>query len=116
MVQKLISNFMNIVTGKYFCFNGRAGRAEFWLWILAIFIVSAVLGIVPKIGSILSGVWTLVVLLPTLGVTARRLHDRNKSGWLILISFIPLIGGLILLLMCVPEGDKNENKFGPAAN
>ena len=116
MPQKLIGNFINIVTKKYFCFNGRAGRMEFWLWILASFIISAVLGAVPKIGSILSLIWTLAVLLPTLGVTARRLHDRNKSGWMILISLIPLIGGLILLIMCIPEGDKNENKFGSAIN
>ena len=86
MPQKLIGNFINIVTKKYFCFNGRAGRAEFWLFFLA------------------------------LGVTARRLHDRNKSGWMILVSLIPLIGTLILLIMCIPEGDKGENKFGPTIN
>ena len=56
------------------------------------------------------------MLLPTLGVTARRLHDRNKSGWMILVSLIPLIGTLILLIMCIPEGDKGENKFGPTIN
>ena len=75
MPQKLIGNFINIVTRKYFCFNGRAGRAEFWLWILATCIVSTVLGFIPKIGTILSFIWTLAVLLPSLGVTARRLHD-----------------------------------------
>ena len=110
MPQKVISNFINILTGKYFCFTGRAGRAEFWLWILVMFIVSTVLGFVPKIGSILS------LLLPSLGVTARRLHDRNKSGWTILITLIPFIGALILLIMCIPEGDKDENKFGSAIN
>ena len=116
MPQRLISNFLNIVTGKYFCFEGRAGRAEFWLWLLAISIVSTVLGFIPKIGSILSFIWTLAVLLPSLGVTARRLHDRNKSGWMILVSLIPLIGSLILLIMCIPEGDKTENKFGSPIN
>ena len=127
MPQKLIGNFINIVTRKYFCFNGRAGRAEFWLWILATCIVSTVLGFIPKIGTILSFIWTLAVLLPSLGVTARRLHDRNKSGWTILITLIPFIwtilitlipfiGALILLIMCIPEGDKDENKFGSAIN
>ena len=95
---------------------GRAGQAEFWLWILVMFIVSTVLGFVPKIGSILSLIWTLAMLLPSLGVTARRLHDRNKSGWTILITLIPFIGALILLIMCIPEGDKDENKFGSAIN
>ena len=107
MPQKVISNFINILTRKYFCFTGRAGRTEFWLWILVMFIVSTVLGFVPKIGS---------MLLPSLGVTARRLHDRNKSGWTILITLIPFIGALILLIMCIPEGDKDENKFGSAIN
>lgn len=116
MPQKVISNFTNILTRKYFCFTGRAGRTEFWLWILVMFIVSTVLGFVPKIGSILSLIWTLAMLLPSLGVTARRLHDRNKSGWTILITLIPFIGALILLIMCIPEGDKDENKFGSAIN
>ena len=49
-----------------------------------------------------------------MGVTVRRLHDRNKSGWMILIGLIPVIGIVILLIMCVPEGDKNDNGFGPA--
>ena len=70
------------------------------------------LGFVPKIGGILGLVWALGMLLPTLGVTARRLHDRNKSGWMILVSLIPLIGTLILLIMCIPEGDKEQNRFG----
>ena len=56
------------------------------------------------------------MLLPSLGVTARRLHDRNKSGWMILISLIPFIGSLILLIMCLPEGDKSDNKFGSSIN
>ncbi|NMD89243.1 DUF805 domain-containing protein [Victivallis vadensis] len=116
MPQKVISNFINIVTGKYFCFNGRAGRAEFWLWILVMFLVSAVLGFIPKIGAILGLIWTLAMLLPSLGVTARRLHDRNKSGWMILVCLIPFIGTLILLLMCLPEGDRNDNRFGSPAN
>ena len=106
MPQKVISNFINILTRKYFCFTGRAGRTEFWLWILVMFIVSTVLGFVPKIGSILSLIWTLAMLL----------HDRNKSGWTILITLIPFIGALILLIMCIPEGDKDENKFGSAIN
>ena len=112
MPQKLIGNFINTVTKKYFCFNGRAGRAEFWLFFLAVFIVNTILGFVPKIGGILGLVWALGMLLPTLGVTARRLHDRNKSGWMILVSLIPLIGTLILLIMCIPEGDKEQNRFG----
>ena len=101
MVQKLIGNFLYILTRKYLCLSGRAGQAEFWLWILALFIISTVLGFIPKIGSLLSGIWMLVAILPSWGVTVRRLHDRNKSGWMILIGLIPVIGIVILLIMCV---------------
>lgn len=94
MHRKLIDNFINIVTRKYFRFDGRAGRTEFWLFFLAVFIVNIVLGFIPKAGGILGLVWTLGVLLPTLGVTARRLHDIGKSGWIQLVGLIPLIGGL----------------------
>ena len=114
MPKKLIENFVNIVTKKYCCFNGRAGRAEFWQFVLVNTVVGMILGILPKIGGILEIVWCLATLLPALGVTARRLHDRNKSGWLILVAIIPVIGALLLLFFCLPEGDKAENTFGPA--
>lgn len=114
MIQKLIGNFLYILTRKYLCLSGRAGQAEFWLWILALFIISTLLGFIPKIGSLLSGIWMLAAILPSWGVTVRRLHDRNKSGWMILLGLIPVIGIVILLIMCVPEGEKTDNGFGPA--
>ena len=54
------------------------------------------------------------LLLPTLSVTARRLHDRGKSGWLQLLSLIPIIGGIIVLVLCIPEGDAEGNQYGEA--
>lgn len=114
MVKNIIDNFKNIVTKKYYCFEGRAGRKEFWFFILVSAVVSSVLGAIPKAGPILSLIWTLGLLLPTLGVFARRLHDRGKSGWMILVSVIPLVGAIILLIMCIPEGDKEANAFGEA--
>ena len=80
--QQLIENFKTIITKKYFCFNGRASRQEFWMWVLATFVIAFVLGLIPKAGGILAGLWNLAVLLPYLGVTARRLHDTGKSAWL----------------------------------
>ena len=102
--QQLIENFKTIITKKYFCFNGRASRQEFWMWVLATFVIAFVLGLIPKAGGILAGLWNLAVLLPYLGVTARRLHDTGKSAWLILLGLIPFIGALIVLLLCIPEG------------
>ena len=110
--KKLIDNAKAIITQKYFCFEGRAGQGEFWRWILALFIVNAICGVIPKVGPIIQLVVTLATLLPTLGAAARRLHDRGKSGWLQLLAFIPIVGGLIVLILCIPEGDKEANKYG----
>ena len=112
----LIDNAKDIVTKKYFCFEGRASRAEFWQWFLAVVIVNFVLSIIPGAGKFLSPLFFLAILLPFLGVTARRLHDRGKSGWLQLIALIPIVGFIIVLIMCIPEGDAGENKYGAAAS
>ena len=114
----LIDNAKDIVTTKYFCFDGRANRAEFWQWVLAVFVINIVLGIVDSIigKPILQGLFGLAVLLPGLGVTARRLHDRGMSGWMQLLALIPFIGAIIVLVMCIPEGDAGENKYGAAAS
>ena len=53
------------------------------------------------------------MLLPGIAVSVRRLHDRDKSGWWLLIGFIPLIGGILLLVWMVMEGDRGDNRFGP---
>ena len=111
--QDLIANTKMIVTQKYFCFEGRAGRKEFWMWILAVFIVNFILGLIPgKVGMILSAIFSLAILLPSLGVTARRLHDVGKSGWMQLLGLIPFVGGLIVLILCIPEGSKESNAYG----
>ena len=99
---------------KYVCFEGRANRKEFWYSFLFNFIISTIIGFIPgKGGLIATIVWSLAVLLPTLGVAARRLHDINKSGWLLLIALIPLIGEIILIIWWIKEGDKAENQYGP---
>ena len=111
----IIENFKNILTKKYFCFEGRADRAEFWMWVLVCFVINIVLGIVDGIIGIriLSGLFALAVLLPWLGVAARRLHDTGRSGWLLLLGLIPVVGGIILLVFCILEGQKGANAYGP---
>ena len=110
--KKLIDNAKAIITQKYFCFEGRAGQGEFWRWFLAVMIVNFICGLIPKVGPILQLVVTLATLLPTLGAAARRLHDRGKSGWLQLLGFIPFVGVIIVLILLIPEGDKEANKYG----
>lgn len=108
-MKEIISNFIEIVTKKYFCFEGRAKRGEFWRYVLVYAVIGAILN---AILPVLSGIWSLALLCPSLGVTARRLHDTDKSGWLQLLALIPIIGGIIVLVLCIPAGNPEANKYG----
>lgn len=110
----IIAIIKSVILKNYVNFEGRANRAEFWWFFLFNVIVSIVLNLFgPKVGGILSGIWSLAILLPTLGVGARRLHDINKSGWLLLLALIPLVGQIILIIWWAKEGDPTENQYGP---
>jgi uncharacterized membrane protein YhaH (DUF805 family) len=93
---------------KYADFNGRAARSEFWWFMLFVVVAGFV---TSMINPILSLLFYLGTLLPSLAVAARRLHDTDRSGWMQLIGFIPLIG-LIMLYFFAQEG-KEPNRFGP---
>ena len=92
---------------KYAAFDGRASRSEFWWWFLFTFLASAATGIVSQS---LSALFSLGVMLPSLAVGARRLHDTNRSGWFLLLWFIPLIGWIILIVWAVQEAIE-PNRF-----
>lgn len=93
---------------KYADFNGRAPRSEYWWWTLFVLLASLAAGLInDKVGGLLS----LATLLPGLAVSARRLHDTNRSGWFQLLMFIPLIGWIVLLVWMVQEG-REPNRFG----
>lgn len=108
--------FIDVIKNQYFNFEGRATRQQFWMYILFYFILSLVIGIIGAIlgdtvRGILSGLLNLALLLPTLGIGARRLHDTDRSGWWQLISILPVIGGLVLLVFfCLPSTE-GENRF-----
>lgn len=95
---------------KYVDFDGRASRSEFWWWTLFTFLVSMATGIVSEM---LSGLFSLAVLLPSLAVGARRLHDTDRSAWFLLLWLIPVIGWLILLFWAIQEG-KEPNRYTAA--
>jgi len=63
--------------------------------------------------GLLSGLYSLAVLIPTLAVTVRRLHDVDRSGWWIFINLIPLIGFIVLLVFAVTDGTPGSNRYGP---
>jgi uncharacterized membrane protein YhaH (DUF805 family) len=108
---------------KYAVFEGRAGRPEFWHFVLANVIVGMVLRMIDHIGDtygffgpnygLFGGLYTLAVFIPGLAVTIRRLHDSNVSGNWFLIIFVPLLGFLILLSFLIRVGTIGTNRFGP---
>ena len=103
------------VLKKYADFNGRARRKEFWMFALINFVIMIVLGIVDSmIGiQVLSAIYALGVLLPSLAVGARRLHDIGRTGWWQLIGLVPFIGLLVLIIFFVLDSNPGDNKYGP---
>ena len=115
---------MNMIEATKACFSknvtfsGRARRAEYWWFILATILVSIVLGVIDGLlglggeFGLLSNIWSLAVFLPSLAAGARRLHDTDRSGWWMLISFLPLIGLIVLIVFFAQKGTDGPNRFG----
>ncbi|MFN8182982.1 MAG: DUF805 domain-containing protein [Candidatus Nanopelagicales bacterium] len=124
---------------KYAVFRGRASRSEFWYWVLFLIIVNIVVSILDSLFGFqintvtntetgnsvtsvynvgwLSTIWSLAVMLPTLAVSVRRLHDVGKSGWWWWLNVICCIGPLILLFaFYIKESDPGDNNYGPPPN
>ena len=107
---------------KYAQFGGRARRAEYWLFTLTYIVIVCVL-VTPTMFDVGDGVrialyglvcaFSLAMIIPTLAVTVRRLHDTDHSGWYYFISAVPIIGQLIYLVWMVSDGDHGTNKYGP---
>lgn len=106
---------------KYAVFDGRARRKEYWLFTLFNLLMSLTLagldvemGLASRSGyGLLSSLYSLVVFIPSLAVTVRRLHDTNRSGWWIFLSLIPCIGGIVLLVFLVEDSQPGDNQYGP---
>ncbi len=115
---KVLKNYAN--------FEGRARRKEYWMFTLinviiyiAFMILMSIIGVIFELGvtiltlsPVISGLYTLAILVPSLAVSVRRLHDIGKSGWFILISFIPIVGTIILLVWACQEGMPEANEYG----
>lgn len=105
------------VLKKYTVFSGRARRAEFWWFTLINWVISVVLQLVDNAigtGGILGGLYALGVLLPSIAVAIRRLHDTDRSGWWLLLVFIPIIGWLVLLYFYIQDSQPEPNQYGPS--
>jgi len=121
-------DYMLLPLRRYADFSGRSRRKEYWMFFLAYMLVAIALGIVgvmlggfpsdqsaggPPLMMILLGLLVLVLIIPSLAVQVRRFHDQDKSGWFVLLNFVPYVGGIIVLVFMCLEGTRGENRFGP---
>ncbi len=104
---------------KFATFVGRATRSEYWYFVLFNAMAMLILGMIDQaIASgqnnwLLSGIYYLVVLIPGLALSVRRLHDIGKSGWMLLIILIPLVGIFWYLFLLLTDSQPGDNKYGP---
>ena len=111
----LVEAWKLVVLERYTKFDGRAGRTEYWWFFLATFIIGLAINVLTRISGaffILSFVYFLAVLVPSLAVAVRRLHDTDKSGWFILLALIPIVGFIILVVFLATPGTPGPNKYG----
>ncbi len=115
-------NWYLTVLKNYAGFSGRARRKEYWMFVLFNILFAIVALILDNILGIaiegvgygpLYGLYALIVLIPGLAVSVRRLHDVGKSGWMLLVALIPLIGAIWLLVLMVTDSNPGENQYGP---
>jgi uncharacterized membrane protein YhaH (DUF805 family) len=95
---------------KYATFSGRASRPEFWWFVLFTILASAAASL---IGERLEGLVSLALLLPSLAVGARRLHDIGKSGWFQLLWLVPVVGWIFLIYWAIQQSEPQPNEYGP---
>ena len=117
---------------RYFDFAGRSRRKEYWMFfVLNLIIITVMTTVLFGLGFSMDpyaassggpvtwlifavmGLYSLIVLIPSIAVQVRRFHDQDKSGWFVLINFVPYIGGLIVLVFMLLEGTRGPNKYGP---
>ena len=111
------------LTTKYATFSGRASRKEYWGFALFYISFFVVIGIIAGITAAAMGggewvIWissilSLLLVIPSLAVYIRRLHDTDHSAWWLFIAFVPIIGVIVLLYFLVIKGTEGTNRFGP---
>ena len=112
----MIDWYLKAIRDNYSNFSGRARRSEYWYFLLCNLLIGMLLGVLVAllgtIGMVLYVFYALAVLIPSLALISRRLHDVGKSGWFYFIVLIPIIGGIWLLVLFFTEGTKGENQYG----
>lgn len=100
----------------YFSIEGRVGRGDFWKkLILPVFVIALILGVAFRGNAMLSLIFNLLVLWPSIAVSVKRWHDRDKSGWWVLIGLIPVLGWIWAFVENgFLKGTEGPNRFGPS--
>lgn len=99
---------------KYVQFSGRSSRSAYWYWYLfqiLVYVAASIVDMILGIYPVLAVVASLAILLPSLGITFRRLHDTGRSGWWLLIWILPIIGFIVILVFML-TGSDGPNKYG----
>jgi uncharacterized membrane protein YhaH (DUF805 family) len=117
----IIENFKDIITNKYAQFTGRANKAEFWQYVLVFIVISASFSllmslfggvkILRMIFMLLNGIVSLALLVPSIAVSVRRMHDIGKSGKWVLINLIPILGSIWFIVLAIKESESGTNQF-----
>lgn len=114
--------YLDILKNRYAQFTGRARRTEYWYFALFNLIASVVLAVLDGLfgtlnaatgAGLLSGLYALGVLIPSLAVAVRRLHDTNRTGWWLLIALVPIVGVIVLIVFMLLDSQPGTNQYGP---
>lgn len=121
--------WMTLPLRRYADFSGRSRRKEFWMFLLGYMLLGMAITIIfAAFGAFSGAQWTpagqgifflviavlgLGLFIPSLAVYVRRFHDQDRSGWWVLLAFVPYLGGLILIVFMCIEGTRGPNRFGP---
>ena len=116
-IVKFVDDVINSVTAcfvRYFDFEGRSSRAEFWHWqLFRVLLFLSLTFLETVLFSGLNFTFNLFLLIPEISVSIRRLHDWDKSGWFLLLNLIPFVGQLIVFVFMCLNGTVDANRFGP---
>lgn len=114
--------YMMMPIQRYAQFSGRSRRMEYWMFTVGLIgvsvvisVVEALLGLTGMIGKVtgpISALFTLATIIPSISCAARRLHDQDKSGWWLLLAFVPVLGALVLLVFMFLPGTSGDNQYG----
>ncbi|SEF94697.1 DUF805 domain-containing protein [Vibrio hangzhouensis] len=116
----MLNNYIDVLKNNYANFKGRATRTQYWSYVLVSFVVALVCHILDRVISggneqfgLFGTLYSLAVLVPSLAIGCRRLHDTGRSGWWLFLYLIPLIGAIVLIIFFIISSDQ-DNEYGPA--